>query len=53
LPEAMSHIASLVPKSKLEIIANAGHLPNIDQSTLFNAAMMRHFFQKPQGANHE
>ena len=53
LPEAMAHIASLVPKSKLEIIANAGHLPNIDQSTLFNAAMMRHFFQKPQGANHE
>ncbi len=47
LPQAMKDIAGLVPHSKLEVIANAGHLPNIDQSTAFNAALMRHFFQKP------
>jgi 3-oxoadipate enol-lactonase len=47
LPQAMTHISELLAHSKLEIIAQAGHLPNIDQSTAFNAAMMRHFFQKP------
>ena len=47
LPQAMTHISELVPHSRLEIIANAGHLPNIDQSTAFNAALMRHFFQNP------
>jgi len=47
LPQAMTHISELVANSKLEIIANAGHLPNIDQPSAFNAAMMRHFFQKP------
>ncbi len=47
LPQAMTHISTLVPHSKLEIIPNAGHLPNIDQSALFNAALMRHFFQNP------
>jgi 3-oxoadipate enol-lactonase len=45
LPQAMGHIAGLVKGSKLDIIPNAGHLPNIDQSTRFNASMMRHFFQ--------
>jgi 3-oxoadipate enol-lactonase len=48
LPQAMTQISTLVPQSKLEIIPNAGHLPNIDQSALFNAALMRHFFQNPQ-----
>jgi 3-oxoadipate enol-lactonase len=45
LPQAMGHIAGLVKGSKLVIIPNAGHLPNIDQSARFNASMMRHFFQ--------
>ena len=47
LPSAMQGMQSLIQGAKLEIISNAGHLPNIDQPTLFNAALMRHFFQNP------
>jgi 3-oxoadipate enol-lactonase len=47
LPQAMQDMQQRMPGAKLEIIPNAGHLPNIDQSVLFNAAMMRHFFQNP------
>lgn len=44
LPLAMQHMQEKIQDSHLEIIPNAGHLPNIDQPTLFNAALMRHFF---------
>ena len=47
LPAAMQSMQALISGAKLEIIANAGHLPNIDQPQSFNAALMRHFFQNP------
>jgi 3-oxoadipate enol-lactonase len=47
LPAAMRAMQTLIQGAKLEIIANAGHLPNIDQPESFNAALMRHFFQNP------
>ena len=47
LPQAMKDIQQLISGSQLVVIPDAGHLPNIDQSVLFNAAMMRHFFQNP------
>lgn len=43
LPEVMADIQQAIPGARLEIIANAGHLPNIDQSADFNAALTRHF----------
>jgi 3-oxoadipate enol-lactonase len=45
LPQAMQSLQQLIPDSVLEVIPNAGHLPNIDQSLAFNAALMRHFFR--------
>jgi len=45
LPQAMQLMQSKIKDSRLEVIANAGHLPNIDHAILFNAALMRHFFQ--------
>jgi 3-oxoadipate enol-lactonase len=47
LPLAMNDMQQRISGAKLEVIPDAGHLPNIDQSVLFNAAMMRHFFQNP------
>ncbi len=47
LPQAMKDMQQLISGSQLVVIPDAGHLPNIDQSVLFNAAMMRHFFQNP------
>jgi len=47
LPQAMQVMQQGMPDAQLVVIPNAGHLPNIDQSVLFNAAMMRHFFQNP------
>ena len=47
LPVAMASIKEAIVGAKLEVIAGAGHLPNIDQPLRFNAAMMRHFFQNP------
>jgi 3-oxoadipate enol-lactonase len=47
LPAAMQSMQALIQGAKLEMIANAGHLPNIDQPQSFNAALMRHFFQNP------
>jgi pimeloyl-ACP methyl ester carboxylesterase len=38
--EAESMHAS-IPSSTLEIIPNAGHLPNLEQSQLFNQAVQR------------
>jgi 3-oxoadipate enol-lactonase len=47
LPLAMQDMHQRIPGARLEVIPDAGHLPNIDQSISFNAAMMRHFFQNP------
>jgi 3-oxoadipate enol-lactonase len=46
-PQVMAELCTLIPNAKLEIIANSGHLPNIDQPNAFNAALMRHFFNTP------
>jgi 3-oxoadipate enol-lactonase len=42
LPQAMRDLQPLIAGSVLEVIPNAGHLPNIDQAELFNAALLRH-----------
>jgi 3-oxoadipate enol-lactonase len=42
LPQAMEHLSSLIPDARLEVIANAGHLPNIDQPASFNDALLLH-----------
>jgi 3-oxoadipate enol-lactonase len=42
LPQAMRELQALVPGAKLEVIADAGHLPNIDQPEAYNAALLRH-----------
>jgi 3-oxoadipate enol-lactonase len=42
LPQALRDIQPLIAGAKLEIIEGAGHLPNIDQPELFNAALLRH-----------
>lgn len=43
LPNAMHDLQKKISGSALEIIPNAGHLPNIDQPAAFNAALVRHF----------
>ncbi len=48
MPEVMKDLEALIKGARFEIIPDAGHLPNIDQPTAFNAALMRHFFQNPQ-----
>jgi len=45
LPDAMEDIQSRIAHSTLDLIPNAGHLPNIDQTELFNAALLRHLNQ--------
>jgi 3-oxoadipate enol-lactonase len=47
LPQAMQE---KIHGSHLEIIPKAGHLPNIDQAQLFNAALMRHFYHHISGS---
>jgi 3-oxoadipate enol-lactonase len=42
LPETMKDIQSRIPGANFELIPNAGHLPNIDQASAFNAALLRH-----------
>lgn len=42
LPDAMKDIAQRIPGSLLKVIEQAGHLPNIDQPELFNAALASH-----------
>lgn len=42
LPTVMADIAGRISGSVLEVIPAAGHLPNIDQSENFNAALLRH-----------
>lgn len=43
LPQVMRELQALITRAELELIPNAGHLPNIDQADVFNAAMLRHF----------
>jgi 3-oxoadipate enol-lactonase len=47
LPQAMRELQGLIQGSVIEVVPQAGHLPNIDQPTAFNAALMRHFFKNP------
>ncbi|HEY1609238.1 MAG TPA: alpha/beta hydrolase [Paraburkholderia sp.] len=42
LPQAMAHIGSLIHGARLEVIPDAGHLPNIDRPDAFNDALLRH-----------
>lgn len=42
LPQAMRELQALVPGAQLEVIADAGHLPNIERADAFNAALLRH-----------
>lgn len=41
LPEAMRELESRISGAQLEVIPNAGHLPNIDQQRVFNDAIVR------------
>jgi 3-oxoadipate enol-lactonase len=43
LPKAMQDIQALIRGAVVEVLAGAGHLPNIDQPDAFDAAMLRHF----------
>lgn len=47
LPQAMQVLQGLIKGAVIEVVPQAGHLPNIDQPTAFNAALMRHFFKNP------
>lgn len=42
LPDAMRALARRIPGSTLDIIAEAGHLPNVQQPEAFNAALLKH-----------
>lgn len=43
LPDAMVDLQTRIAGAKLEVIPDAGHLPNIDQPDAFDAALLRHF----------
>jgi 3-oxoadipate enol-lactonase len=43
LPDALRDIQKRIAGSVLEVIADSGHIPNIDQPAAFDAAMTRHF----------
>lgn len=43
LPEAMADLQKRIPGASIEVISDAGHLPNIDQPDAFEAAVLRHF----------
>lgn len=43
LPQAMRDIQALICGAMLEVVPQAGHLPNIDQPAAFNAALLQHF----------
>jgi 3-oxoadipate enol-lactonase len=45
IPEAMQEIQRRIRGAKIHIISNAGHLPNIDQTEVFNHTMLRHLAQ--------
>jgi 3-oxoadipate enol-lactonase len=42
LPEAMRDIQGRIRGAVLEVIQNAGHLPNVDQRTAFDTVLLRH-----------
>ena len=42
LPQALRDLQGLMAGATLDVIAGAGHLPNIDQPAAFNAALLRH-----------
>ncbi len=46
LPAALTGVPG---GAQVEVIANAGHLPNIDQPAAFNAALVRHFYSQATG----
>ena len=50
LPQAMQALQGLIKGAVIEVVPQAGHLPNIDQPTAFNAALMRHFYKNSQGS---
>lgn len=43
LPAALRDIQGVMPAAALEVIPDAGHLPNVQQPEAFNAALLRHF----------
>ncbi|MBO9354866.1 alpha/beta fold hydrolase [Bordetella petrii] len=43
LPDEMAALARRIPGAVLEMIAGAGHLPNLENPVHFDAALMRHF----------
>jgi 3-oxoadipate enol-lactonase len=43
LPKVMAELAAQMPHATLEVIASAGHLPNVDQPEAFNRALLSHF----------
>jgi 3-oxoadipate enol-lactonase len=43
LPDVMSRSAAAMRDATLEVIPNAGHLSNVDNAAMFNAALLRHF----------
>ncbi len=43
LPQAMEQLSARIPGARLQVIADAGHLPNIDQQARFDAALLDHF----------
>ncbi len=49
-PEVVRTIAERIPNAQLEIIPQAGHLPNLEQPERFNALMLQHL-QKAALAN--
>ncbi len=42
LPQAMTQIHQRIAGSVLEVVPQAGHLPNVDQPAAFDAALLRH-----------
>ncbi|MBS79401.1 MAG: hypothetical protein CMO32_27310 [Variovorax sp.] len=42
LPDAMRELRTEIPGAHLEIVPDAGHLPNIDQPERFDAALRAH-----------
>ena len=42
LPDANRALAGDIPGAVFELVANAGHLPNIDQSAAFNSILLSH-----------
>ena len=43
LPQVLGALRARIAGAELEVIADAGHLANVDQPERFNAALLRHF----------